>query len=137
MHARLVGAEAGEQFEVFDGQEQPVAAGVGEVQAVVRRALHLDHLQPLEAADAVLHMHHQVAGREARQFGDQVGRLAAAPRPPHQPVAEDVLLGDDGEAVGLEARFEAKHDDADKLLRLRFDIGPRFRRRHWAQVVVA
>ena len=58
----LVGvAVAGEDVEVLDRDEQLVAAGVDQLQAVVRGAADLQRLQPLEAADAVLGMDDVVA----------------------------------------------------------------------------
>ena len=68
----------------------------------MRRALHLDGLQALEAADAVIDMHDEIAGRERRKFGDEVGGLARLAAAADQAVAENVLLGDDGEVGGLE-----------------------------------
>ena len=75
----LVRAEARDQLDILHRQEQPVVAGIGEVQAVMRRALHVDDLQAFEAADPVLDMHHQVAGGQALQLGDEIGCLAMAP----------------------------------------------------------
>ena len=57
-------------------------------QAIVRRAGRLDRLQAVEAADAVIDVHNQVAGREAGCFGDEIlgaasgrrGRTSRSPR---------------------------------------------------------
>ena len=77
----------------------------------MRRAGRLDGAQPHEAADAVIDVHDQIAGREARRLGDEIlGRRARAARP-HQAVAEDVLLADDGGVGGLEAAFEPEHGE--------------------------
>ncbi len=75
----------------------------------MRRAERLDGLQPDEAADAVVGMDDDVAGRERRRLGDEVGGALALLGAPHQPVAENVLFGDDDETVGLEAGFERQH----------------------------
>ncbi len=75
----------------------------------MRRAHRLDRLQPDEAADAVIGVHDDVAGRERCHFGDEIGSPLALLRAAHQPVAQNVLLGDDDEAVGLEAGLERQH----------------------------
>ena len=78
----------------------------------MRRALHLDGLQALEAADAVVHMDDEIAGCKRREFADEVRRLLVAPAPAHHAVAQNVLLGDDGEIIRLEAFLEAQHEKA-------------------------
>jgi hypothetical protein len=110
--ALLVRAIAREKLDVLDGQEQPVAAGIGEEQAVMRGPLHLDGLQPLEAADAMVHVHDEIAGCERRKLADEVRGLLVAPAPAHHAVAQNVLLGDDGEIIRLEAFLEAQHQKA-------------------------
>ena len=67
LDARLLRAVARQQLDVLDRQEQLVAAGIVDFQAVVRRAGGLDRLQADEAADAVVDVHDEVAGREARR----------------------------------------------------------------------
>ena len=104
-----VRAVARQQLDVLDRQEQPVVAGIVDLEAVMRRAGRLDRLQADEAADAVVGMDDDVAGRERRRLGDEVGGALALLRAAHQPVAENVLLGDDDQAVGLEAGFERQH----------------------------
>ena len=82
-----------------------------DLQAIVWCATGLDVLQPDETANAVIDMHHQVAGVEARHLGDEIlGALGGSPRP-HQAVAEDVLLADQRNVAGLEAAFEAQHGE--------------------------
>ena len=61
--ARL-GAVARQKLEILDRQEQPVAAGVMDLQAIMRRARRLDGLQADEAADAVVDMDDEIAGGE-------------------------------------------------------------------------
>ena len=68
----------------------------------MRRARSLDGVQPLEAADAVIDMDDEIAGGEARELGEDVA-AALCPGAAHQPVAENVLLGDDGDVRRLEA----------------------------------
>ena len=103
----VVGAEARQQFDVFDRQEQLCLGGIMQFEAVMRRAADLDRLQADEAADAVLDMDHEIAGREAGDFGDEVVELAASLARPYQAIPEDVLFADDGEFIGLETAFHA------------------------------
>ena len=85
-------------------------------QAVMRRARRLDRLQPAEAADAVIDMHDQVAGRETGGLGDEVLGLAAGSARAHQPVAEDVLLADERGVLRLEAGLDAEHHQRHAVL---------------------
>ena len=77
-------AVARQQLQVFDRQEQPVAAGVMDLQAIVRRARRLDRLQADEAADAVVDMDDEIAGAQRRGFRQHVlgAALALAPGAP-------------------------------------------------------
>ena len=70
LDAGLLGAVARQQLDVLDRQVQLGALGVVDFQAVVRRAGRLDVLQADEAADAVIDMHDEIAGRQARHLGD-------------------------------------------------------------------
>ena len=116
-------AEAREQFQVLDGQEQPVAAGVVDLEAIVRRARRLDRLQADETADAVVDVHDEIARRQRRGLGEHILRAPLPPALPHQPIAENVLLADDGEIGGLEAMLERDHRERQRAgahpLRLR------------------
>ena len=96
-------------------------------QAVVRRAGRLDGLQPDEAADAVIAVDDDVAGRQRGQLRDEIGGALALLRAAHQPVAQNVLFGDDDEAPGVEAGLDRQHGEAG-LPRLQlFGIGQRAR----------
>ena len=70
-------AVARQQLDVLDRQVELVAAGVVQFEAVVRRARRLDGLQADEAADAVIDMHHEIAGIEAGDLGDEILRPLA------------------------------------------------------------
>ena len=98
---------AGQELDVLHRQEEAVAAGIMEFEAVMRRARRLDGLQALEAADAVIDMHHEIARRERRDLGQEILRPLGLALLAHQPVAEDVLLADDREIAGLEAGFQS------------------------------
>ena len=67
LDAGLLRAVARQKLDVLDRQEQLVAAGVVDLEAVVRRAGRLDGVQADEAADAVIDMDDEVAGGEARR----------------------------------------------------------------------
>ena len=105
----VIGAVARQQFDVLDRQEQFCIGGIMQFEAVMRRAGDIERLQPDEAADAVLDMDHEIAGGEARHLRDEIVELSGGLARPHQPVAENVLLADDGDIVGLEAGLHAEH----------------------------
>ncbi len=93
LHALALGAVAGQQVDVLHRQVELGLAAVVQLQAVVRRALHLQGLQALIAADAVVDVHHQVAGRQRRGLGQEVGarrrlRRGRASRSPRMSVSE-------------------------------------------------
>ncbi len=82
----------------------------------MRRAGDADRLQRLIAADAVLGMDDEVAGREARRLGDELIEAAPPPRHPRQAVAEDVLLAEQHQPLGRKALFERQDGEPDGLL---------------------
>ncbi len=90
-----VGAVTRQQFDILDRQEQLCVGGIMQFEAVVRRAGDFECLQADEPPDAVLDVNHEIAGRKARDFGDEIVELAACLARPHQAVAENVLLADD------------------------------------------
>src|SRR5439155_11184060 len=65
-------AIARQDLDVLDRDEEPVVAGVEHLEAIMRRAGDADRLQRLIAADAVLGMDDEVAGRKARRLGDEL-----------------------------------------------------------------
>ena len=107
----LVGAVARQKLDVLDRQEQLVAARVVELQAVVRGAQHGDGLEAGETADAVVGVHDEIADRQARRLGQDVDGGALLAARAHQPVAEDVLLADDGKLRRLEALLQPQHGE--------------------------
>ena len=112
LRALLIRAVARQEFDILDRQEQPITAGIGQEQAVMWRALNLDDLQPLEAADAVVHVNDEVPRRQCRKFADEVGGLLVAASAPHHAITKNVLLGDDGEIIGLKTLLQPQHDEA-------------------------
>ena len=109
----LLRAIARKQLDVLHRQEQLVAAGIVDLEAVVGGAGSFDRAQPDKAPDAVIDVHDQIAGAEARDLGDEVFRAACNTSRPHQPVAQDVLLADHRDVGGLEPAFEAEHRERD------------------------
>ncbi len=75
LRAIVFRAVAGEQFDVFDGQEQPVIAGIDEQQAIMGCALHFDGLQAFEAANAVIDMDDEIARRERGELREEIAAL--------------------------------------------------------------
>ena len=102
-------AVARQQLDVLDRQVELGAFRVVQLEAIVRRAGRLDGLQADETPDAVIDVHHEIAGIEAGHLGDEVLRPLRGAAAAHQTVAENVLLDDDREVGGLEAGFEAEH----------------------------
>ena len=99
------------ELEILDRQEQPVAAGIVEFEAVVRRARRLDRLKADEATDAMVDVNDEVAGGKRARLGQHVLRAPPAPRLADEPVAQDVLLADDGEVRRFESLFERDHGE--------------------------
>jgi hypothetical protein len=121
---RFLRAVAREQFDILHRQEQLVAAGIMQFEAIVRRARRLHRLQPDKAADAVVHMHHEVACRQAGRLGDEILRPARGAARAHHAVAEDVLFADDCGRAGFKSGFEAEHRQRDLRLGLRLRLRP-------------
>src|SRR5690606_13283987 len=81
------GAIARQEFDVLDRQIESALAGIVDLEAVVRRSGGLDRLQADEAANAMIGMDDNVAGRKRRRFGDEVGSPLALLRPAHEAIA--------------------------------------------------
>ena len=117
--ARFFRSEARQHVDVFDRHEEPVVVGIGKLQAVMRCAARGDRDQPLETADAMVDMHHEIAGRQRRRLGDEVLGAHAAPGGADQALAEDVLFADDDKVVALDPAFEPQNGHADAAWRQR------------------
>ncbi len=63
----------------------------------MRRSADLEGDEALEAADAMLGVHDEVALAQDREVGDELVGAAARARGPREAVAEQVLLGQDGQ----------------------------------------
>ena len=77
----------------------------------MRGAQRGDGGEAVEAADAVVGVHDEIADAQAGRLGDDVGGAPRLAPGPHQPVAQDVLLADHGEVGRLEALLEPEHGE--------------------------
>ncbi len=103
LHLGIGRAVARQQFDILDRQEKLVVTGIAQFKAIMRRAGCGDRLEADKAGDAVLHVDDDVAFRQRRRLGNDVACLALAGGAAHQPVAKDILFGDEGEARQREA----------------------------------
>ena len=88
-----VAAIAAEDIDILDRDVKLVAPGIGQHHAIVRGLADRDRLQPFIAADAVVHVDHQVARSQRGQFSHEgVGALLAF-LAADQPVTQQILLG--------------------------------------------
>src|SRR6476661_3060909 len=94
-------------------------------EAVMRRAGRFDRLEADETPDTVIDMHDEIASRQARDLGNEIVRALLRTAWPHQPVAENVLLADDGGVCRLEAGLDAEFGQRDLRPRPRQRILPR------------
>jgi len=125
--AGLFRAVPGQQVEILHGHEQLFVAVVDDAQAVVGRARNRYGFEPVEAADPVLHMDHQIPNRQPGRLGDEVGGAPTLARRAGQPVAEDVLLGDDRKVGRDEAVLDAEHRHGEAAAAEPLGLGPGFR----------
>ena len=79
-------------------------------------------MQADEAADAVIDMDDEIAGGQRARLGQHVLRAALALRLADQPVAQNVLLADDGEIRRLEALLERDHRERQRAGARRFRL---------------
>src|SRR6202048_4346487 len=82
----------------------------------MRRAGTVDRLQCLIAAEAVIGMDDEIARRQVVHLGDELVEVAAPPRGPRQPVAEDVLLAEQHYFPGREALLDGQYREPDTRL---------------------
>ena len=117
-------AIARQNLDVLDRHEQLVVAGIDDAQAIVRRAGDIERDEPVIAADAVLGMNDEIALRQRRHLGDEILVIGAAPRRPREPVAQNVLLGDERHVREAIAVLEREHGERGLAQRDRREIGP-------------
>ena len=114
LHPGILGAEARQHLDILDRHKQFVVVGVEHAHAVMRRAGDIDCLQCLVAADAVIGMNDEIAGRQGRRLGDELVEIASPPRGARQPVAENILLAEHDERLGREPLFERQDREPDR-----------------------
>ncbi len=124
LHRRVLRAEARQHLDVLDRHEQLVVAGINHPQAIVRRPCNFKRHQPVITADAVLFMHHQIAGIERRDLGDEMIEIGPPPRRARKPVAENVLLGDERRACRDIALLQRQHRQARRGFGQGLERGP-------------
>ena len=88
-----------DEIDALDRHVHFVAAGVFQVEIVARGARHAQVVQPVVLPDAVVGMHHVVAGRQLAQAGQIVGDRPRPAPPPVPALAEHVLLGEHDQPV--------------------------------------
>ncbi len=109
----LVAAIAAEHVDILNGHIELVAAGIFKRDAIMRALADRDLREAGVAANAVIDMDDEIAGRQRRQFSEEsIGGLAAL-GPAHEPVAEHVLLGQHRDIGGSEAMVERQDDQRD------------------------
>ena len=119
----VIRAIARKQFDILNRQIELVATVIDKQQTIMRRAHHFNCLQTLEAADAVIHMNDKIARREAGCFGEEIfGALFTAL--PNEPVAQNVLLADNGQLIRLETRFKPENNQRNGRFANTVNIGP-------------
>ncbi len=99
-------AVAREDVDVLDRDEQLVAAGVFEPDAIVLALADGDRFEPKVLADAVVHVDHEVAAVERGQLGEEGVGILALLAPADEAVAEQVLLGEQVDLVVRKAGIE-------------------------------
>ena len=107
-------AKPAEHLDILDRNVEPCRFRIAKVQDIVRRAVKLKRLQPFVAANTVIPMHHQIAGRQRARIAQELLRLAP-PLGLGEALSEYVLLTNDRELVGLKAAFEWQHREANRL----------------------
>ena len=120
----LLRAVARQELDILDRQEQLVAAGIVDFEAVVRRAGGFDGAQADKAADAVIDVHDYIAGGEARDLSDEILRPLRRPARANEALAENVFLGDQRDIGGDETLIEAEHGERHLRARQRLRLRP-------------
>ena len=102
-------AVARQEIEVFDRNEQFVAARVMQFEAIVRDTKRRNLRERDEASDAMIGMHHEIARRQRGDVAQHVLGLGTALARAHKTVAENVLFTDDRDVAGDEPAFDREH----------------------------
>ena len=97
---------AGEDFEIFDRHEQLVAARIAQGDAVMRRLADRDLGQSFIAANAMVHVDDEVAGRQGGEFRKEGVGILLALGAADEPVAQHILFSQDRDIGGGKAMVE-------------------------------
>ena len=92
----MVRAVAAQYIDILDRYEQLVAAGIGQRHAIMRALADVDLRQAFIAANAMVGMDDEIANRQRLDFRKECVRALALLAAAHKPVAQQILLGDDG-----------------------------------------
>ena len=120
LHDAVARAVAGQHIQILDRHEQAVPAVIDQPEAVMGSALELERDQPVELADTVIAMHHEIALGERCDLGNELVRAPFLLDRAGQAIAENVRLGKDGIIGGREAAIERQHGERRPLLGLQF-----------------
>ncbi len=95
----LFRAIARQKLEVFDWQKKLVAIGVMQFEAIMRSARRLNRLQPGKTPDPMIDVNDDIASGERPDLGQKILRSARFAAAAEQPVAQNILFGDERKIV--------------------------------------
>ena len=103
-------AVAGQDLQILDRHIELVAARIFQRDAIMRGLRHRDLRQAIIAANAMIAMDDQVAGRQRGKFLEKGVGILLALGAAHQPVAQHILFGQHRDIGRGEAMVKAKDD---------------------------
>ena len=103
----ILRAIARQKLEIFDRQKEFVAIGIMKFEAIMRRARRLDCLQPGKTSDPVIDMDDDITRRECSDLGQEILGAASLTAAAEQPVAQNILFGNDRETLRLKTLLDA------------------------------
>ena len=112
-------AIARDEVDILNRQENRVAAGIFQLQTVVRRAGDVQRLQADITPHTMVDVHDKIARIQRCCVGDEMRRLPLAARG-GQTVAQNVRFGNDGEVCADEAGLQRNFDNRGFCLPGRF-----------------
>ena len=113
----LAAAVAAQHIDIFDRDEELIAALVFELHAIVFGFADSNRFEAEILADAMFSMNNQIAHAERLQLGEECVGILALLFAANKPVAEDVLLGEQFHLVISETCFHRQ--DHGRRLALR------------------
>ncbi len=109
--AAFLGGVALHHAQLIDRNEEPVGAGVVDLDALGVLAVERDPLESAVDADPMVQVHHVLARLERHEIADRGARGRHAASAPAAVAREDLVIGEDGEARGRE--HESRREGAD------------------------